>query len=244
TATYETQFGFIQRPTHYNNSWDLARFEVCGHKFADLSEFGYGVALLNDCKYGYACKGNVMRLSLLRSSKAPDLHADIGEHTFRYALYPHRHSFLESDVVREAYQFNVPPITIPAPGHVAHAHRQMPLPPLLRAPLAGASLFSVSAPNLVLDAVKLAEHPRTEAMIAAGGAFDVVLRLYEAYGGRGVATVASAFSIAEAHRCNVLEDLGAAVERTKDGGLIVPFGPFKIVTLRLLVKPFAAVAAA
>ncbi|KAJ3088221.1 Alpha-mannosidase 2C1, partial [Physocladia obscura] len=68
-ATYETQYGFVQRPTHYNTSWDLAKFEVCGHRFADLSEFGFGVSLLNDCKYGYAIKGNIMRLSLLRAPK-------------------------------------------------------------------------------------------------------------------------------------------------------------------------------
>lgn len=78
-ATYETAFGWVQRPTHYNTSWDLAKFEVCGHKFADLSEYGYGVALLNDCKYGYATHGNVMRLSLLRAPKAPDANCDIGK---------------------------------------------------------------------------------------------------------------------------------------------------------------------
>ncbi|KAF9403452.1 Glycoside hydrolase, 38 vacuolar alpha mannosidase, partial [Podila epigama] len=76
-ATYETQFGLLQRPTTYNTSLDSAKFEVCGHKFADLSEHGYGVALLNDCKYGHSCHGNVMRLSLLRSGKAPDANSDI-----------------------------------------------------------------------------------------------------------------------------------------------------------------------
>ena len=65
-ATYEIQFGHLERPTHANTSWDVARFEVCAHRWADLSEPGYGVALLNDCKYGYDIHGNVMRLSLLR----------------------------------------------------------------------------------------------------------------------------------------------------------------------------------
>ncbi|RUP17557.1 galactose mutarotase-like domain-containing protein, partial [Jimgerdemannia flammicorona] len=107
-ATYETQYGVIQRPTHYNTTWDAAKFEVCGHKFADLSEYGYGVALLNDCKYGYATHGNVMRLSLLRASKNPDDKMDIGHHLFKYAVYPHANHFIQSDVVREAYAFNVP----------------------------------------------------------------------------------------------------------------------------------------
>lgn len=98
-ASYETQFGVIRRPTHYNTSWDMAKFEVCCHKWADLSEHGYGVSILNDSKYGFATCGNVMRLSLLRAPKAPDAHADMG---MLYILllmsslftYPFFHSFL------------------------------------------------------------------------------------------------------------------------------------------------------
>ena len=78
-ASYETQFGIIRRPTHYNTSWDMAKFEVCCHKWADLSENGYGVSILNDSKYGFATCGNMMRLSLLRAPKAPDAHADMGK---------------------------------------------------------------------------------------------------------------------------------------------------------------------
>jgi alpha-mannosidase len=107
-CTYETPFGWVQRPTHFNTSWDLARFEVCGHKFADLSEYGYGCALFNDSKYGYAVHKNVMRLSLLRAPKAPDEHCDIGIHYFRYSILPHKGTFAESNVVQEALKFNVP----------------------------------------------------------------------------------------------------------------------------------------
>ena len=78
-ASYETQYGIIRRPTHYNTSWDMAKFEVCCHKWADLSENGYGVSILNDSKYGFATCGHMMRLSLLRSPKAPDAHADMGQ---------------------------------------------------------------------------------------------------------------------------------------------------------------------
>ena len=77
-ASYETQYGVVRRPTHYNTSWDMAKFEVCCHRWADLSENGYGVSILNDSKYGFATSGNMMRLSLLRSPKAPDAHADMG----------------------------------------------------------------------------------------------------------------------------------------------------------------------
>ena len=111
-ATYESQFGYVQRPTHSNTSWDMSKFEVCGHKFVDFSEFGYGVSLLNDCKYGMAVHGNLIRLSLLRAPKAPDEHCDLGDHTFRYALYPHSGTFHESNVVQTAYQFNVAPLIL------------------------------------------------------------------------------------------------------------------------------------
>lgn len=107
-VNYECQYGYVQRPTHYNTSWDSAKFEVVAQKFADISEYGYGVALLNDCKYGYSAHRNVVRLSLLRSPKAPDSNCDVGHHSFKYAVYPHEHHFLQSDVVREAYNFNSP----------------------------------------------------------------------------------------------------------------------------------------
>ena len=78
-ASYETQFGVVKRPTHYNTTWDMAKFEVCSHRYADLSEHGYGVSILNDSKYGFATAGNLMRLSLLRAPKQPDGHADMGK---------------------------------------------------------------------------------------------------------------------------------------------------------------------
>lgn len=87
-ASYETQYGITRRPTHYNTSWDMAKFEVCCHKWADLSESNYGVSILNDSKYGFATAGNLMRLSLLRAPKAPDAHADMGKSKF---LIPKNH---------------------------------------------------------------------------------------------------------------------------------------------------------
>ncbi|KAG9536698.1 putative alpha-mannosidase I, partial [Aureobasidium melanogenum] len=89
-ASYETQYGIVRRPTHYNTTWDMAKFEVCCHKWADLSENGYGVSILNDSKYGFATCGSLMRLSLLRAPKAPDAHADMGKHKIRWAILPHK----------------------------------------------------------------------------------------------------------------------------------------------------------
>ena len=89
TATFDVQWGNVERPTHRNTSWDWARFETCAHKWADLSEGDYGVALLNDCKYGYDVHDNVIRLTLLKSATSPDPLADEGEHRMTYSLLPH-----------------------------------------------------------------------------------------------------------------------------------------------------------
>ena len=113
-ATYEIQFGHLERPTHANTSWDVARFEVCAHRWADLSEPGYGVALLNDCKYGYDIHGNVMRLSLLRSPGWPDPESDQGAHRFSYALFPHAGDLRDAGVIAEAEAFNLPLVVMPA----------------------------------------------------------------------------------------------------------------------------------
>lgn len=107
-ATYDIQYGNVRRPNHWNTSWDQARFESVGHRFADLSERNYGVALLNDCKYGYDIKDNVMRISLLRSGLQPDHLQDQGRHQFTYALLPHKGDFVEGHVVESAHRLNNP----------------------------------------------------------------------------------------------------------------------------------------
>ena len=107
-ATFECAHGVIRRPTHRNTSWDTARFEVAAHRFADLSEHGYGVALLNDGKYGHHALGNELGLSLLRSPVYPDPLADEGRQSFTYALYPHAGDWLTGGVLAEAEDLNQP----------------------------------------------------------------------------------------------------------------------------------------
>ena len=136
-ATYQMQFGHAERPTHYSTSHDLARYEVPGHRFADLSEHGFGVALLTDCKYGYSTYGNEMRISLLRSPQMPDPNADVGQHEFAYAVMPHAGGWREAGVVAEAARFESPIRWAPAAEE--------------------RSFFAVDDPNLVLDTVKRAE---------------------------------------------------------------------------------------
>ncbi len=116
-ATFEIQWGNVERPTHWNTSWDWARFETCAHKWIDLSEGDYGVSLLNDCKYGHDVKGHTMRLTLLRSAIYPDPEADQGVHEFSYSLLPHQGDW-RTDTVRQAY------LTEYASGSSAHGSPQ------------------------------------------------------------------------------------------------------------------------
>jgi len=116
-ATYDIQFGTIERPTHWNTSWDYAMFEVPGQKWVDLSEGNYGVALLNDCKYGYDVKGNVMRQTLIKSAIEPDETAEQGKHEFTYSLFPHSGDWREGKVVEEGYKLNNPLFAIEQPAN-------------------------------------------------------------------------------------------------------------------------------
>ena len=107
-ATYDAAFGVHRRPTTRNTSWETAKFEVPSHKFADYSEYGYGVALLNDCKYGYSAQGNLLTLSLFKGPTSPDEEADQGKHDVSFALLPHKGTYAESDVQNIAHAFNQP----------------------------------------------------------------------------------------------------------------------------------------
>ncbi len=112
TARYDIQFGNIERPTVKNTSWDEAKFETVGHQWADFSERGFGVALLNDCKYGYDIHGNVMRLSLLKSAESPDTRAEEGMHAYTYSLYPHAQEWYDSELLTQAWDLNSPLIAV------------------------------------------------------------------------------------------------------------------------------------
>lgn len=137
-ATYDIQFGNLTRPVHNNTSWQQAQFEVCGHKWADLSQTDFGVSLLNDCKYGYCIKNGVMELTLLRGSTWPNAEADLGEHHFTYSLYPHPLGWREGRTVLQALDLNDPMMVTEGARSVA-------------------SFASVSARNVTVETVKQAE---------------------------------------------------------------------------------------
>jgi len=202
-ATYEIQFGHVERSTHANTSWDQARFEVCAHRWADLGEPGYGVALLNDCKYGYDIQGSVMRLSLLRAPTHPDPSADRGSHRFTYALMPHPGDFRDAGVIAAAEDLNNPLRVIRGAGE--------------------RSLIEVDTPQVVVEAIKRAEDSDA-----------VIIRLYEAWGGRCRARVRTSLPGTRAFLCDLLERNRDEIQ-VRDGQLELDLTPFKILTLKLIV---------
>lgn len=204
-ASYEIQFGHVERPTHTNTSWDLARFEVCAHRWADLGEPGYGVALLNDCKYGYDIQGSVMRLSLLRAPTHPDPTADRGGQRFTYALMPHLGDFREAGVIAAAEDLNAP-LRVVKSGLAAGAQR---------------SLIAVDRAQVVIEAVKRAEDSDA-----------IVVRLYESWGGRCRVRLRTTLPARRAALCDLLERERVEVA-VKNGELELDLTPFKILTLKL-----------
>ena len=204
-AAYEIQFGAIERPTHENTSYDRTKFEVCGHKWADLSEGNYGVSLLNDCKYGYDIKENRMRLTLLRSPIDPDLTADQGYHAIR----PHKGAWAAAGTVQAGYSLNVPLEAQFCPDAAAGS-----LPP-------EKSYFQVSKENVILDTVKAAEDGD-----------GIILRLYESIGAKTRVSLQSALPLAEALECNLVEENERPAE-TKGNAISFEMHPFEIKTFRL-----------
>ncbi|XP_051548810.1 alpha-mannosidase 2C1 [Myxocyprinus asiaticus] len=209
SATYEIQFGHLQRPTHRNTSWDWARFEVWGHKWADLSEHGFGVALLNNSKYGYSIHQNIMTLSLLRAPKAPDANADMGRHNFTYALMPHTGSFQGASVIQCAYSLNFP-------LHLCHGVTSESW-----------SAFTISSPSVILETIKQAEKRKNALLV----------RLYESHGSSVTSILSTSLPVQEAWHCDLLERPDPSVPiSSAASGISLTFKPFQIKSLLLIIQ--------
>jgi alpha-mannosidase len=216
TATYEVQWGHVERPTHRNTSWDWGRFETAAQKWFDVSAGDYGVSLLNDCIYGHDIQdatpgGTVMRLSLLRSPSYPDPHADEGVHEFCYSLLPHNGRSL-TETIAQAYALNNPPFVF----QTAELQRedQSPISNLQ-------SLITCAQENIIIETVKLAED-----------GYGLIVRLYESERRRRTAVLHCGFSLAAAWRTNLLEGNQAELV-VEDDAVQVAIRPFQIITLRL-----------
>lgn len=177
-ATYDIQYGNVRRPTHKNTSWDEARFEVCAHKWMDVGEEGYGVSLLNDCKYGHSADDKSIALTLIKSSVYPDPDADQCLHTFTYSLMPHEGSWRAAGTVNMAGRLNTPIIAL--------ENRNAAVP----------AFVSVDVENVVVEVVKKA--------LDGNG---TIVRLYETFGRRTQgAKLKLGFKAEKLYECNLLED--------------------------------------
>ncbi len=203
-AICDIQFGHVKRPTHASSSWDAAKFEVCAHRFVDLSEPSFGVTVLNDGRYGHGVQDGGVSVSLLRAAKYPDPDADHGRHTLTIAVLPHGPGLHE--VLREAEALNLPLRVVT--GHAAAAPR-----PVVTLDHLGVQLSSV-------------KH-------ADDGSGDLIVRLYEACGDRADVTVRTPDRISGALRCNLLEEPVGGIE-CSDGIVSLTLRPFELATLRLL----------
>jgi alpha-mannosidase len=231
-ATYEIQFGSIERPTHWNTSWDYARFEVVGHKWADLSEGGYGVSLLNDCKYGHDIKGNTLRLTLLKSAVSPDAGADKGRHEFIYSLLPHEGDWRQGGTVREAYHLNYPLAArvvgrqagaLPAGALQAGALPAGALP-------AEASFASVDAHHVMIETVKAAEDEDER-----GRAW--IVRVYDWQQRRSdQVRLRFGLPVARAVACDLIERTETPV-KVEGGAVVFGIKPFEVRTFKVWLRP-------
>jgi alpha-mannosidase len=209
-ATYEVQFGHVERPTHRNTSWDWARFEVCAQKWVDLSEADYGVTLINDCKYGHDIRDNVIRISLLRSPTNPDPTADAGEHHFSYSLLPHAGGFAV-ETIAQAYMVNDPLLVADGgAGRMVQSARGV------------RALVTSNNADDVIETVKRAEDGN-----------GLIVRFYRATRSRGIATLQTGFRLRGAFTTNLLEENQDELVVHNDS-VSLNVRPFQIVTLRLI----------
>jgi alpha-mannosidase len=207
-ASYEIQFGTIERPTHFNTTWDQAKFEVCAHKYADLSEGCYGVSLINDCKYGHDIHNSDMRLTLIKADWNPGntgVYNDLGEHEFTYSIYPHAGNLANCDVVKYAYDLNLPMTAVKANGDGSLADEY--------------SLVSVDKENVIIETVKEAEYDE-----------KIVIRMYETKNTRTKATVKFGFDVSEAYLANLSEKEQKKLT-VKNNSVTLDVKPFEIITL-------------
>jgi alpha-mannosidase len=216
-ATFEIPYGSIERPTTRNTPAEQAEFEVPALRWADISDVTYGFSLLNDSKYGYDAKGNVLRLSLLRSPEWPDPHADEGHHEFTYSLYPHAGSWRDAQTVRRGYELNyklLPTVTEQHQGTVA----------------AEKSLIQVQAENVVVTALKRAEDD---------GA--LVLRFYEWAGKETDVRIQLPPGAQSASDADLMERPVGTLAVQK-GVVTVHTKPYEIKTVKVQFTPKTAVA--
>ena len=202
----EMQFGYVERPMHRSRAYEKERFEVCNHRYSAVCDGGNGFAVLNDCKYGISMEDGALELTLLRAGACPDMQADNRIHTFTYGAAAWNGSFQESDVVKQGYEINVPPLVI---NGITDTF----------------SLADTGSDHIVIEAVKLAED----------GSGDLIFRLYECKKRIDSTAVKINLPVKAAWLCDMLENKEEEVCVT-DGAVILDFRAFEIKTVRIELK--------
>ncbi|MDR1629002.1 MAG: glycosyl hydrolase-related protein [Oscillospiraceae bacterium] len=210
-ATYDIQFGNLERSAHRNTIWDFAQFEVAAQKWADVSDNSFGLSVLNDCKYGYDIKNNLLRLTLIRCQNSPQPDQDKCMHYFTYSIYPHGGHVAQSDVVSQGYSLNYPLYTT-----ITEGMGELP---------AEFSLFSVDKDNIVIETVKKCEDSD-----------EIIVRVFETWNRQTACAFTSAKTIAAAAECDMMEENDAPLTYPIDNVLDLTFKPFEIKTLKLRLK--------
>jgi len=219
-ATYEIPFGSVERPTTRNTPAEQAQFEVPAQRWADLSDANHGLSLLNDSKYGYDAKGNVLRLSLLRSPEYPDPHADEGHHEFTYSLYPHSGSWKDALTIRRGYELNYKLISLPSDRHEGSLPSEY-------------SFLRVQPSNVVVTAMKKAEDDSA-----------LVLHFYEWAGKETVTALQLPKGAVSASETDLMEKPAGDALTIHDGAVNVPTKPYEIKSLRVQFAGAAQASAA
>lgn len=207
-ATYDIQFGNLERPTHQNTSWDKARFEVCGHKWADVSEEGYGVSLLNDCKYGYDIFNSNLRLTLLKSGIEPNPTTDQEEHFFTYSLYPHTDNWKHGNTIQQANSLNTPLYAKISDKNKGIMENNF-------------SLVECKENNIIIETIKKAEDSN-----------ELIIRLYEAHNKRTTVNLKFSQDIRNITETNLMERELEKLTSEKNT-LTLEVKPYEIKTIKV-----------
>jgi alpha-mannosidase len=207
-ATYEIPYGSVERPTTRNTPAEKAQFEVPAQRWADISDATHGLSLLNDCKYGYDAKGNVLRLSLLRSPEWPDPHADEGHHEFTYSLYPHGGGWKDALTIRKGYELNYKLIPLTTSNHTGIWPAQR-------------SFIETQSENVIVTALKKSEDHN-----------DLILRFYEWAGKSGDVNLQLPPGAMTAEETNLMEKSIGPLKLRNDT-VTVPTKPFEIKTVKV-----------
>jgi len=207
SATCDVQYGHVTRPTHANTSWDEAKFEIYAHKWVDVAEHGYGVSLLNDCKYGHSVMGSTLSLTMLKCPTDPYANADRGIHTFTYSLMPHVGDFRQAGVIAASWALNQPLLSCQADAHGGD------LPETF-------SYVSCDRDNVVITAVKKAEDDE-----------GLIVRFHDAFDCKSDVTFTVPEGYTGAYLCDLLENVERELPMAGQS-VTLPVSNFEIVTLK------------